>query len=81
MMTTMAILLGLGAASSVAAWPSSCPDYEAVSTPEAQHLDPDIYVQGFWYEIYSANVFLTKGCECAYSRRAHQRLCLIVHKI
>ena len=60
----MAILLGLGATSSVAAWPSSCPDYEAVSTPEAQNLDPDIYVQGFWYEIYSANVFLTKGCQC-----------------
>lgn len=80
-MTTLAILLGLGATSSVAAWPSSCPDYEAVSTPEAQHLDPDIYVQGFWYEIYSANVFLTKGCECAVLAASAPKESLIVHKI
>lgn len=47
-----------------AALAHTCPEYEAISTPEAQRLDPDKYVKGFWYETNSANVFLTKGCQC-----------------
>lgn len=41
-----------------------CQDYTSIATKEAQQLDPSAYVKGFWYEVFSANVFLTKGCEC-----------------
>lgn len=41
----------------------SCPSYEAVATKQAANLDPQRY-EGFWYEVASANVFLTKGCQC-----------------
>ena len=44
------------------AW-STCPSYDAISTPEARQLDPHAYA-GFWYEVQSANVFLADGCHC-----------------
>ncbi|KAK3271100.1 hypothetical protein CYMTET_20529 [Cymbomonas tetramitiformis] len=42
---------------------ASCPSYDAIASKFAATLDPKTY-QGFWYEVASANVFLTKGCEC-----------------
>merc|ERR1712054_409282 len=41
----------------------TCPDYTDIATSEASNLDPLRY-QGFWYEVYSHNVFLVDGCQC-----------------
>ena len=51
------LLLGFSAS-----W-STCPTYEQVSTREARQLDTHAYA-GFWYEVYSANVFLADDCHC-----------------
>merc|ERR1711907_893547 len=41
----------------------TCPKYGEVATDEAAHLDPVRY-QGYWYEVYSHNVFLVDACQC-----------------
>ena len=61
-MTRAAFVLLLAAFHSVLA--KTCQDYEAISTVEAQQLDPKKYVRDFWYETLSANVFITHGCRC-----------------
>ena len=40
-----------------------CPSYDAIATPEAAQLSTARY-EGFWYEVYSHNVFLVDGCQC-----------------
>jgi len=40
-----------------------CPSYESIATPAAAQLDTSRY-EGFWYEVFSHNVFLTDGCQC-----------------
>ena len=40
-----------------------CPSYEELATPAAAQLDTSMY-EGFWYEVYSHNVFLVDSCHC-----------------
>jgi len=42
-----------------------CDKYEDLASSQAQQLDPRHY-QGIWHEVASANVVLTKGCQCTY---------------
>lgn len=41
----------------------SCPKYDELATPAARRLDPARY-QGYWYEVYSHNVFFVESCQC-----------------
>uniref|UniRef100_A0A7S2BPZ0 Lipocalin/cytosolic fatty-acid binding domain-containing protein n=1 Tax=Haptolina brevifila TaxID=156173 RepID=A0A7S2BPZ0_9EUKA len=40
-----------------------CPEYESIATDAARNLDPSRY-QGFWFEVFSHNVFLVDSCQC-----------------
>ena len=59
----MSLFFGLLLTTVVTVYGGKCPTYEEVATKEAAQLDPKRY-EGFWYEVASANVFLTEGCEC-----------------
>jgi len=41
----------------------TCPKYEDIATDFAAHLDVTKYA-GYWYEVYSHNVFLVDTCHC-----------------
>merc|ERR1711907_901587 len=41
----------------------TCPSYENLATNAAAMLNPELY-QGFWYEVYSHNVFIVDSCQC-----------------
>ena len=41
----------------------TCPSYDDLATPAAAQLSTRRY-EGFWYEVYSHNVFLVDACQC-----------------
>jgi len=41
----------------------TCPSYDDLATPAAAQLSTARY-EGFWYEVYSHNVFLVDACQC-----------------
>lgn len=60
------VTIAVGLATSLVAVQArlTCPSYDDLATPEARLLHPKKY-EGFWYEVASHNVILTRGCQCS----------------